>query len=114
LAARLGFWSPVRLHGSLLRDVAMPPESSDDWRWKARRVVARFGPRTIPALVEALSTEEDPTIRRFAADSLAMLGSDAQGASDALRHAAWHEEDPSVREAAAAALDAVEEPRPSQ
>jgi HEAT repeat protein len=114
LAARLGFWSPVRVHGSLLRDVAMPPESSDDWRWKARRVLSRFGPRAIPALVEALSTGEDPTIRRFAADSLALLGTDAHDASDALRHAAWHDEDSSVREAAAAALDAVAERRSSQ
>jgi hypothetical protein len=40
-----------------------------------------------------------------------LLGADARSASEALRHAAWHDEDPSVREAAAAALDAVEEPR---
>jgi len=92
----------------------MPPESSDDWRWKARRVFSRFGPRAIPALVEALSTGEDPTIRRFAADSLALLGPDARGASEVLRHAAWHDVDPSVREAAMAALDAVEDTRPSQ
>jgi HEAT repeat protein len=86
----------------------MAPESPDDWRWKARRVLSRFGPRAIPALAEALSAGEDPTIRRFAADSLALLGADARGAVDALRHAAWHDEDPSVREAAAAALDAIE------
>lgn len=89
----------------------MAPESSEDWRWKARRALSRFGPRAIPALVEALGMGEDATIRRFAADSLALLGADARSASDALRHAAWHDEDPSVREAAAAALNAVEEPR---
>ena len=92
----------------------MPPESSDDWRWKARRVLSRFGPRAIPALVEALGAGEDPTIRRFAADSLALLGPEAQVASEALRHAAWHDEDPAVREAAAAALDAVQETKPSR
>jgi HEAT repeat protein len=86
----------------------MAPESPDDWRWKARRVLSRFGPRAIPALAEALSTGEDPTIRRFAADSLALLGAEARVAADALRRAAWHDEDPSVREAAAAALDAIE------
>ena len=86
----------------------MAPESSDDWRWKARRVLSRFGPRAIPALVEALSIGEDPTIRRFAADSLGRLGPEARDAVGALRHAAWHDEDSSVREAAAAALDAVE------
>ena len=104
-------WSFVRLQGLPLRDEAMAPESSEDWRWKARRALSRFGPRAIPALVEALGMGEDATIRRFAADSLALLGADARSASEALRHAAWHDEDPSVREAAAAALDAVEEPR---
>jgi HEAT repeat protein len=102
----------VRLQGTLVRDETMAPEGSDDWRWKARRALSRFGPRAIPALVEALSVGDDPTIRRFAADSLALLGVDARSASEALRHAAWHDADPSVREAAAAALDAVEEPRP--
>jgi HEAT repeat protein len=92
----------------------MAPESPDDWHWKARRVLSRFGPRTIPALVEALCAGEDPTIRRFAAESLALLGSEARSASEALRHAAWHDLDPSVREAAAAALGAVEETGPSQ
>ena len=101
----------MRLQGSLLRDEAMAPESTEDWRWKARRALSRFGPRAIPALVEALSMGDDATIRRFAADSLALLGADARGASEALRHAAWHDADPSVREAAAVALDAVEEPR---
>jgi HEAT repeat protein len=88
----------------------MAPESTDDWRWKARRVLSRFGARAIPALVEALSAGEDPTIRRFAADALGRLGPEARGASEALRHAAWHDEDLSVREAAVAALDAVEGP----
>ena len=92
----------------------MPPESSDDWRWKARRVLSRFGPRAIPALVEALSAGEDPTIRRFAADSLGRLGPEARDASEALRRAAWHDEDPSVREAAASALDAVEGTEPAR
>jgi HEAT repeat protein len=92
----------------------MAPEFSDDWRWKARRVLSRFGARAIPALVEALSLGEDPTIRRFAADSLARLGPEAREAVDALRQAAWHDEDSSVRKAAAAALDAVEGSRPSR
>ena len=100
----------MRLRGALLRDVPMAQEASDDWRWKTRRVLSRFGGRAIPALVEALSTGEDPTIRWFAADSLGRLGPEAREASDALRQAAWHDEDPSVREAAAAALDAVEGP----
>lgn len=81
----------MRARVSVVREVLTVPESSDDWRWKARRVLSRFGPRAIPALVEALCVGEDPTIRRFAADSLGRLGSDA-----------------SVREAALAALDAVE------
>jgi hypothetical protein len=85
----------------------MGAESLDDWRWKARRVLSRFGARTVPALVEALSSGEDPAIRQFAAESLARLGVVTQGASEALRHAAWHDEDPTVRAAAAAALDAV-------
>jgi HEAT repeat protein len=99
----------VKARGSVLREVAMVPESPDDWRWKARRVLSRFGHRAIPALVEALCAGEDPTIRRFAADSLGRLGPEARGASDALRHAARHDEDSSVRQAALAALDALEE-----
>jgi HEAT repeat protein len=91
----------------------MRPEARDDWRWKARRVLSRFGPRTIPALVEALCSGDDPTIRRFAAESLARLGSEARGASEALRHAAGHDGDPTVRAAAAAALDAVRDAEPS-
>lgn len=98
----------MRARVSVVREVLTVPESSDDWRWKARRVLSRFGPRAIPALVEALCVGEDPTIRRFAADSLGRLGSEAGSASEVLRHAAWHDEDPSVREAALAALDAVE------
>jgi HEAT repeat protein len=104
----------MRARGSAVREVLTAPESADDWRWKARRVLSRFGSRAIPALVEALRVGEDPTIRRFAADSLGRLGSEARGASEALRHAAWHDEDPSVREAAAAALETVEEAGPSQ
>jgi HEAT repeat protein len=88
----------------------MKPTSPDDWRWRARRVVARFGPRTVPALVEALSTGNDPTIRRFAAEALAELGSEARGALDALRHASHQDQDPMVRAAAAAALEAVAGP----
>lgn len=90
----------------------MGPESQDDWRWKAWRVLSRFGPRTVPALVEALRGGEDPAIRRFAAESLARLGHEGRGASEALRQAAWQDEDPSVRKAAAQALDAIEETRP--
>ena len=88
----------------------MAPEAHDDWRWKARRVLSRFGARTVPALVEALSSGEDPAIRRFAADSLGRLGPEAREATEALRHAAWHDEDSSVRAAATAALNAVEGP----
>jgi HEAT repeat protein len=97
----------MKAHGSLLPEVAIAAESPDDWRWKARRVLSRFGDRAIPALVEALRVG-DPAIRRFAADSLARLGADARSASEALRDAAWHDEDASVREASAAALDAVD------
>jgi HEAT repeat protein len=104
----------MRARGSVLREVAMAPESPDDWRWKARRVLSRFGHRAIPALVEALCVGEDPTIRRFAADSLGRLGAEARVASEALRHAAEHDEDSSVRAAAVAALDAVEEAGPSR
>ena len=65
--------------------------------------------------MDALSAGEDPTIRRFAADSLGRLGSEArEAASEALRHAALHDEDPSVRETAAAVLDAVEGTGPSR
>jgi HEAT repeat protein len=92
-----------------LRDAAPGRESVDDWRWKARRVLSRFGARTIPALVEALCSGDDPAIRQFAAESLARLGPMTPGASEALRHAAGHDEDPTVRAAAAAALDAVGE-----
>jgi|RhiMetdeSRZDD1v2_1073273.scaffolds.fasta_scaffold00830_14 HEAT repeat protein len=104
----------MRTRGSVVREVLTAPESADDWGWKARRVLSRFGSRAIPALVEALNGGEDPTIRRFAADSLGRLGSEARSASEALRHAAWHDEDPSVRDTAAAALEAVEETEPSQ
>ncbi|HWC03665.1 MAG TPA: HEAT repeat domain-containing protein [Methylomirabilota bacterium] len=86
-------------------------DSQGDWQWKARRVLSRFGPRTVPALIEALCGGEDPAIRRFAAESLAHLGPEARGASDALQHAAWHDVDPSVREAAVSALNAIAEPR---
>jgi HEAT repeat protein len=84
-------------------------ESLDDWRWKARRVLARFGTRTVPALVEALSARDDPAVRQFAAESLAYLGPQARDASEALHRVAWHDDDPTVRAAAAAALDAVGE-----
>jgi HEAT repeat protein len=83
-------------------------ESPDDWHWKARRVLARFGVRTVPALVEALSAEDDPTVRQFAAESLGHLGHEARSASDALRRAALHDEDRGVRATAATALTAVE------
>jgi HEAT repeat protein len=83
------------------------PDAPDDWHWKARRVLARFGTRTVPALVEALSDGDDPGIRQFAAESLAELGPEAGVAWDALRHAADHDRDPAVRAAAAAALGAL-------
>ena len=89
-------------------DPSMAPEALDDWHWKARRVLSRFGARTIPALVEALSCGDDAAIRVFAAESLGLLGPEAREASDALRQAAAHDDDPSVRAAAGAALVAVE------
>jgi len=103
----------MKARSSVLPEVETARESSD-WRWKARRVLSRFGHRAIPALVEALRRGEDPIIRGFAADSLGRLGLEARDASEALRHAAWHDEDPLVREASAAALAAVEEAGPSQ
>jgi len=53
-------------------------------------------------------------MRRFAADWLGRLGAEARDAAAALRHAAWHDEDASVRAAATAALNAVEGPEPSR
>jgi HEAT repeat protein len=94
-------------------DAPMRPESLDDWHWRARRVLSRFGERTIPALVEALGARDDAAIRLFAAESLALLGPDARGASEALRQVARQDADPAVRAAAAAALAAVETARPS-
>jgi HEAT repeat protein len=91
----------------VLRDVVLVSESPNDWRWKARRVLSRFGPRTVPALVEALRGGEDPTIRTFAADALARLGAEAHGAAEALRHVAGHDADASVRVAAVEALEAI-------
>jgi HEAT repeat protein len=100
----------MKARGSGARQAAMP-ESVDDWRWKARRVLSRFGTRTVPALVEALGSGDDPSIRRFAAESLGRLGPEARGAVDALRHSAGHDPNASVRAAAAAALDALDEGR---
>jgi HEAT repeat protein len=102
-----GQGTPVSEQGSVLQDVAMVAESFEDWRWKARRVLSRFGPRTVPALVEALCVGEDPTIRGFAADTLARLGAEAHGAAETLRHVARHDADASVRKIAAAALEAI-------
>jgi hypothetical protein len=106
--ALLGPAYPPRKHTVRCPEGPREPESLDDWRWKARRVLSRFGPRTVVALVEALGGEDDPVIRLFAAESLALLGPDARGASDALRRAARYDDDPLVRAAAATALDAVE------
>jgi hypothetical protein len=89
------------------------PGATADWRWKARRALARFGPREIPALLAALSGGDDPTIRAFAAESLARLGADAHGAEEALRHAARHDPDPGVRASAAAAVAAVQQDPPA-
>ena len=72
-------------------------------------MLARFGARTVPALVEALSSGDDPSIRRFAAESLGHLGHEARSASDALRQAARHDECRAVRAAAVSALEALEE-----
>lgn len=104
----LGPSCAVKKRDVRLQDAPMGPESLDDWHWKARRVLARFGPRTVPALVEALVGGDDPAIRLFAAESLALLGPEAREASAALRQAAGHDEDPLVRAAAATALGAVE------
>ncbi len=71
-------------------------------------MLARFGARTVPALVEALSAGDDPAVRQFAAESLGHLGHEARSASDALRHAALHDDDRAVRATAATALTAVE------
>lgn len=90
------------------RNAGPRPESPDDWHWKARRVLARFGARTVPALVEALSADHDPAVRRFAAESLGHLGHEARSASDALRRAALNDEDRGVQTTAATALMAVE------
>jgi hypothetical protein len=92
------------------RQAAARPGPRHDWPWKARRVVARFGARTVPALIEALAAGEEPAIRRFAAESLGQLGPVAHGAGDALRHVAHHDEDATVRATAAAALQALEPP----
>jgi HEAT repeat protein len=99
----------MRVHSVGLWEAATAPESPDDWQWRARRALSRFGPRVIPALIDALATSEDSALRCFAADALARLGPEARSAADALRHAADHDDDPAVRAAAAAALEAVEE-----
>jgi HEAT repeat protein len=108
----------VTLLGSIQSASARTPEPPDaasesgalgDWHWKARRVLTRFGARTVPALIEALSAESDPAIRQFAADSLARLGHEAAGVEDALHHAARRDPSPKVRAAAGAALEAIRE-----
>jgi HEAT repeat protein len=104
----LGPARAVKKRDVRLQNAPVGPESLDDWHWKARRVLSRFGSRTVPALVEALAGGDEPAIRLFAAESLALLGPDAREASDALRRAAGHDEDPLVRAAAATALGAVE------
>ena len=104
----LGVIRPVntRVPGS---DVPLEPTPPGDWHWKAWRVLARFGTRAVPALIEALSAGDDPAIRQFAADSLGRLGRDALGAEEALRRVAQHDESPMVRVAALAALEAIRE-----
>jgi HEAT repeat protein len=111
--ALVGTLHPVRTRIVDAPNAGARPESSDDWHWKARRVLARFGARTVPALVEALSAGDDPTVRHFAAESLGHLGDEARSASDALRHAALHDADRAVRTAAATALAAVESAGPA-
>jgi hypothetical protein len=88
-------------------DAPPGPTASGDWHWKAWRVLTRFGARTIPALIEGLSTGDDPAIRQFAAESLGRLGEDARGSQDALHRAAHHDESPLVRAAAVAAIEAI-------
>lgn len=75
-----------------------------DWSWRALRALRRFGPRTVPALTEALRTAQDPDVRRFAAASLGYLGGEAREAAVDLCHAAEHDGDASVRGAARTAL----------
>jgi|SRR5581483_1562854 HEAT repeat protein len=81
---------------------------ADEWDWKARRAVARFGPRAVPALVEALQGAPDPVIRRFAAETLGRLGAEAHPAAGALQERAHQDDDPAVRAAARAAVSALE------
>jgi hypothetical protein len=90
-------------------DAPLEPAPPGDWHWKAWRVLARFGPRTVPALIEALSTGDDPAVRQFAADSLGRLGREALGAEETLRRVAQHDGSPMVRMAAIAALEAIRE-----
>jgi HEAT repeat protein len=94
-------------------EVEAPPDPPGEpveasWPWRARRVLARFGPRAVPALLEALRTAQDPAVRRFAAESLGRLGAEATVAAGALRQAARGDGDPAVRAAALAALGALE------
>jgi hypothetical protein len=104
----LGVIRPVSAHipGP---DAPLEPTPPGDWHWKAWRVLARFGTRAVPALIEALSAGDDPAIRRFAADSLGRLGRDALSAEPALRRVAQHDASPMVRVAAIAALEAIRE-----
>ncbi len=90
-----------RVEGSALR-------AADEWDWKARRVVARFGPRAVPALLEALQGAPDPVIRRFAAETLGRLGAEAHLAAGVLQERAHRDDDPAVRAAARAAVTALE------
>jgi hypothetical protein len=89
-------------------DAPLEPTPPGDWHWKAWRVLARFGPRTVPALIEAL-TGDDPAVRQFAAESLGRLGREALSAEETLRRVAQHDESPMVRMAAIAALEAIRE-----
>ena len=58
--ALLGSARAMKKRNLGLQNAPVGPESLDDWHWKARRVLSRFGPRTVPALVEALLGGDDP------------------------------------------------------
>jgi bifunctional DNase/RNase len=89
---------PKEVHPFLIEALAYMPNS-----YPAMALEWRAGPDTVPALIEALKTQKDPSIRRQAADILGRLGPRAKEAVPALRDA-LQDEDEKVRKEAAAAL----------
>ncbi len=67
--------------------------------------LAQIGPAAIPALKEAL-VDDNPQVRRQAAQALGKMGPDAAPAVSELTHA-LSDADPTVREAAAQALGKI-------